>query len=106
MLSLKTQRKLLGECVVKGKENPQLKIILDANNDNYYLHRARELILEATAMSDCAEKNRKLCLAQVLLNIVRAKCTPNLSKDTEPKARKPKSKEVSSEGLSSKDGTP
>jgi len=91
-LSIKLQRSLLSECVIRGKENPQLQVILDVNNNTYYLHRVRELVTEAVGMVTGQAMDEKLKLAQILLNIVRAECRPNLSNTTAKKDQKQKSK--------------
>jgi len=87
-LPIKVQQKLLRECVVRGKENPQLQVILDADNEAYYLLRAKELITGCLDMSLGKLVNEKLKMAQILLNIVRAKCEQQNLRSTVQKGQK------------------
>ena len=89
-LSIKLQRKLLNECIVRGKENPQLQVILDCGNTSYYINRCIELLYEAKDMSPKSTAAlEKFKLVQILINIVRAECIQNHSKNMDAKDRKP-----------------
>jgi len=89
-LSIKLQGKLLRECIVRGKENKQLQVILDCGNPQYYINRSIELLHEAQDMKPTSPAtDDKLKLAQILINITRAECVPNLTKTKDAKDQKP-----------------
>ena len=89
-LSIKIQGQLLRECIVRGKENKQLQVILDCDNMQYYINRSIELLREALDMKPSSPAtDDKLKLAQILINITRAKCKANLTKSTDAKVQKP-----------------
>ena len=89
-LSIKLQRKLLSECIVRGKENPQLQVILDCGNPDYYINRSIELLTEVRGMSPKSPVTQdKIKLVQILMNIVRAECIQNHIKPMDAKVQKP-----------------